>query len=88
MPYLPIAVVVLVGVTALTAVSLRVIGALRRFRAATTLVGDQVGDGVGLLKARSAALGVAFAERRPQPARQGKPRVPSTDRGRQEDHRG
>ena len=54
----------------------------------STLVSDRVGDGVGLLRARSAALGVAFAERRPDQARKGEPRVPSVDRGRQEDHRG
>lgn len=86
MPYLPILVLVLLGVVLLVVTALRVIGSLRRFRAASSLVGDRVGDGVGLLRARSAALGVAFAERRPDHAREGKPRVPSVDRGRQEDN--
>nr|WP_158842286.1 bacteriophage holin [Saccharothrix deserti] len=88
MPYLPILVLILLGVVVLVVTGIRVIGSLRRFRAASTLVGDRVGDGVGLLRARFAALEVAFAERRPDQARQGEPRVPSVDRGRQEDHRG
>ncbi|GGP84128.1 bacteriophage holin [Saccharothrix coeruleofusca] len=88
MPYLPILALVLLGLVALVVVVVRVIGSLRRFRVASTLVGDRVGDGVGLLRARFAALGVAFAERRPDRARQGEPRVRSTHRGRQEDHRG
>ncbi|WP_367127208.1 bacteriophage holin [Saccharothrix sp. HUAS TT1] len=88
MPYLPILALVLLGLVLLVLTVLRVVGPLRRFRAASTLVGDRVGDGVGLLRARSAALGVAIAQRRPDHARQGKPRVPSVDRGRQEDNRG
>lgn len=86
MPYLPILALVLLGVVVLVATAVRVIGSLRRFRAASTLVEDRVGDGVGLLRARYAALGVALAERRPDHAREGKPRVPSVDRGRQEDN--
>ncbi|MEU7527586.1 bacteriophage holin [Saccharothrix sp. NPDC042600] len=88
MPYLPSLVLILVGMVLLIVLVAKLVGSLRRFRAASTLVGDRVGDGVGLLRARFAALGVAFAERRPDRARQGNPRVPSTDRGRQEDHRG
>lgn len=88
MPYLPILALVLLGVVVLIATGVRVIGSLRRFRSASTLVGSRVGDGVGLLRARSAALEVALAERRPDQAREGEPRVPSVDRGRQEDHRG
>ncbi|GAA3463005.1 MULTISPECIES: bacteriophage holin [Saccharothrix] len=88
MPYLPTLLLVAFGVIVLVVVGFRVIGSLRRFRAASTLVGDRVGDGAGLLRARLAALGVAVAERRPERARQGEPRVPSVDRGRQEDHRG
>ncbi|NUT46870.1 MAG: bacteriophage holin [Saccharothrix sp.] len=86
MPYSPILFLVLFGLVVLVLTALRVIGSLRRFRAASTLVGDRVGNGVGLLRARFAALGVALAERRPDHARQGKPRVPSVDRGRQEDN--
>ncbi|QQQ79030.1 bacteriophage holin [Saccharothrix sp. 6-C] len=87
MPYLPSLVLIALGVVVLVLTAVRVIRSLRRFRAASTLVGDRVGDGVGLLRARSAALGVALAERRPDHAREGKPRVPSVDRGRQEDNR-
>lgn len=85
-PYLPILVLIVLGVVVLVLTGFRVIGSLRRFRAASSLVGDRVGDGVGLLRARFAALGVAVAQRRPDHARQGKPRVPSVDRGRQEDN--
>jgi hypothetical protein len=79
---LPSLVLVVVGVVALVAVVIRVVGSLRHFTKVSSRVSDNVGDGVGLLKARSAALGVAFAERRND-----QPRVRSTDRGRQEDHR-
>ncbi|HWO65395.1 MAG TPA: bacteriophage holin [Umezawaea sp.] len=82
MPYLPSLVLVVVGVVALVAVVIRVVGSLRHFTKVSSRVSDNVGDGVGLLRARSAALGVAFAERRKD-----QPRVRSTDRGRQEDHR-
>jgi hypothetical protein len=85
-PYLPSLALIVLGVVVLALIAIRVIRSLRRFRAASTLVGDRVGDGVGLLRARSAALAVAFAQRRPDQAREGKPRVPSVDRGRQEDH--
>jgi hypothetical protein len=85
-PYLPILALILFGLVVLVAIGVRVIGSLRRFRAASTLVGDRVGDDVGLLRARFAALRVAVGERRPDHAREGKPRVPSVDRGRQEDN--
>lgn len=88
MPYLPSLVLLLVGMVFLIVVLVKAVRALRRFRAASTLVGDRVGDGVGLLRARFAALGVAVAERRPDRALEGGPRVPSTDRGMKEDHRG
>jgi hypothetical protein len=83
---LPILAPIVLGVVVLVLICVRVIRSLRRFRAASTLVGDRVGDGAGLLRARFAALGVAVAERRPDHAREGKPRVPSVDRGRQEDN--
>jgi hypothetical protein len=76
-------VLVVLGAVALVVIAVSVLRSLRRFTGASTLVGDRLGNGVGLLKARSAALGVAFAERRSD-----RPRVRSTDRGRQEDHRG
>ncbi|GLZ31634.1 hypothetical protein Lesp02_38220 [Lentzea sp. NBRC 105346] len=86
MPYTPTLVLVGLGLVVLVAIMARVIRSLRRFTSTRTLVSDRVGDGVGLLKARSAALKVAFAERRPDQAREGGPRVRSM-RGRQEDHR-
>lgn len=70
MPYTPTLALIALGLIVLVAIGVRVIRSLRRFAAARTLVGDRVGDGVGLLKARSAALKVAFAERRrPEQAR-------------------
>lgn len=69
-PYTPTLALIALGLIVLVAIGVRVIRSLRRFAAARTLVGDRVGDGVGLLKARSAALKVAFAERRrPEQAR-------------------
>ncbi|MEV6244251.1 bacteriophage holin [Lentzea sp. NPDC051838] len=70
MPYTPTLALILLGLIVMVAISVRVIRSLRRFASARTLVGDRVGDGVGLLKARSAALKVAFAQRRrPEQAR-------------------
>lgn len=80
---MPSLVLVVLGVVALVAIVVRVVGSVRHFTKASSQVSDNVGNGVGLLKARSAALGVAFAERRKH-----QPRVRSADRGRQEDHRG
>ncbi len=69
-PYTPTLALIALGLIVLVAIGVRVIRSLRRFAAARTLVGDRVGDGVGLLKARSAALKVALAERRrPEQAR-------------------
>lgn len=69
-PYTPTLALIALGLIVLVAIGVRVIRSLRRFATARTLVGDRVGDGVGLLRARSAALKVAFAERRrPEQAR-------------------
>jgi hypothetical protein len=87
-PYVVSVVLFALGLIALIAIGLRVIRSLRRFSVASNLVGDRVGDRVGMIKARSAALGVAFGERRSNKAREGGPRVPLVDRGRQEDYRG
>ncbi|WP_434442871.1 bacteriophage holin [Lentzea sp. E54] len=64
MPSTPTLALSALGLIALVVIMVRVIRSLRRFASARTLVGDRVGDGVGLLKARSAALKVALAERR------------------------
>jgi hypothetical protein len=69
-PYTPTLALIALGLIVLVAITVRVIRSLRRFARARTLVGDRVGDSVGLLKARGAALKVAFAERRrPEQAR-------------------
>jgi hypothetical protein len=69
-PSTPTLALIAFGLVALVAIAVRVIRSLRRFASARTLVWDRVGDGVGLLKARSAALKVAFAARRhPEQAR-------------------
>ncbi|MGW4207329.1 bacteriophage holin [Lentzea sp. NPDC004789] len=52
------------GLIVLVAIVVRTVRSLRRFASTSTLVRDSVGDEVGLLKARSAALKVAFAQRR------------------------
>ena len=70
MPSTPTLALTALGLIVLVVIVVRVVRSLRRFVSARTLVGDSVGDGVGLLKARSAALKVAFAARRhPEQAR-------------------
>ncbi|WP_253766555.1 bacteriophage holin [Goodfellowiella coeruleoviolacea] len=68
MPYLSTVLIVAVGLAlglaVLAAVGIRVFRSLRRFASTSRLVNDQVGDDVGLLKARSAALRVAVDQRR------------------------
>ncbi|MEU7476134.1 bacteriophage holin [Lentzea sp. NPDC042327] len=64
MPYTPTLALLVLGLIVLVVIGRLVLRSLRRFASARTLVGDRVGDGVGLLKARSAALKVALAERR------------------------
>ncbi|WP_170068078.1 bacteriophage holin [Lentzea guizhouensis] len=64
MPYTPTLALIALGLVLLVLIGVRVIRSLRRFASTRTLVGDRFGDGVGLLKARSAALKVAIAGRR------------------------
>ncbi|WP_285642085.1 bacteriophage holin [Lentzea sp. NBRC 102530] len=64
MPSTPTLALVVVALLVVIIAAIRVIRSLRRFARTRTLVGDRVGDRVGLLKARSAALKVAFAQRR------------------------
>jgi hypothetical protein len=69
-PSTPTLALIALGLIVLVLITVRVIRSLRRFASTRTLVGDRVGDRVGLLKARSAALKVAFAQRRrPEQAR-------------------
>ncbi len=63
-PSTPTLALIAIGLIVLVAISVRVIRSLRRFARTRTLVRDRVGDRVGLLKARTAALKVAFAQRR------------------------
>jgi hypothetical protein len=85
-PYTPTLALVALGLIVLAAIALRVIRSLRRFASARTLVRDRVGDNVGLLKARTAALKVAFAQRRP--SEQARTRAnPAYDRRRGADRR-
>lgn len=85
-PYTPTLALVALGLIVLAAIALRVIRSLRRFASARTLVRDRVGDNVGLLKARTAALKVAFARRRP--SEQARTRAnPAYDRRRGADRR-
>ncbi|HEX7301344.1 bacteriophage holin [Lentzea sp.] len=70
MPSTPTLALIALGLVVVIVIAVRVLRSLRRLARARTLVGDGVGDGIGLLKARRAALKVAFAERRrEQPAR-------------------
>ncbi|WP_191305899.1 bacteriophage holin [Lentzea cavernae] len=64
MPSTPTLALIALGLVAFAVIAIRVIRSLRRLARARTLVGDRVGNGVGLLKARSAALKVAIADRR------------------------
>ncbi|MFD5825464.1 bacteriophage holin [Lentzea sp. NPDC060358] len=64
MPSTPTWALIALGLVVVLVIAVRVIRSLRRFARARTLVGDRVGDRVGLLKARRAALTVAFAGRR------------------------
>ena len=56
-----------VGLVVLAVVGLRVRGAVRRFGKVNGATRDHLGDRSGLLRARSAALGVAMSELRPPP---------------------
>ncbi|MFD4672648.1 bacteriophage holin [Lentzea sp. NPDC058450] len=64
MPSTPTLALIVVALIVLVIAAIRVLRSLRRFARTRTLVRDRVGDRVGLLKARSAALKVALAERR------------------------
>ncbi|RZS43778.1 hypothetical protein EV193_102759 [Herbihabitans rhizosphaerae] len=78
MSYLPIIVLLAVGLVLLAFLVVRTLRALGRFSQVAGLVNGHVGDEVGLLKARSAALKVAVAERRQEGSDGEAPRVPSS----------
>ena len=65
MPYLPVWILLAAGVLLLVLLLVRTSGVLRRFRRTVSMVSTHTQDRTGLLRARSAALRVAVAERRP-----------------------
>jgi hypothetical protein len=87
MSYLPTLIVVVVGLSLLVGVLVRVVRGLRRFKESAGFVSARIGDGTGILRARSAALGVAMKETRAR-VRHAPADVPSNGWGRQEDDRG
>jgi len=64
-PYLPVWILLAAGVLLLVLLLVRTSGVLRRFRRTVSMVSTHTQDRTGLLRARSAALRVAVAERRP-----------------------
>ncbi|MFB9432172.1 bacteriophage holin [Streptoalloteichus tenebrarius] len=64
MPYLVSLLLVVLGLVVLAALVVPVLRSLRRFAVASRALRATTGDGVGLLRARAAALRVAVAERR------------------------
>ncbi|WP_033287508.1 bacteriophage holin [Amycolatopsis jejuensis] len=68
MPYLPAYVLLAAGLVVLALLLVRIAGVLRRFRRTVSMVSTHTQDRTGLLRARSAALRVAVAERRSKPA--------------------
>ncbi|GAA1025238.1 MULTISPECIES: bacteriophage holin [Amycolatopsis] len=65
MPYLPVYVLLAAGLLVLALLLVRTAGVLRRFRRTMSMVSADTHDRTGLIRARSAALRVAVAERRP-----------------------
>ncbi|MGW4057085.1 bacteriophage holin [Amycolatopsis sp. NPDC004747] len=64
MPYLPTAVLIALGLAVLVVLLVRTVKVLRAFRQTTSMVVTNTQDRAGLLRARSAGLRVAFAQRR------------------------
>jgi hypothetical protein len=91
-PFVPILIALLaVGVIVLAAVGLRVRGSLRRFALVRGSLDSYLTDRSGLLRARSAALGVALSEvgKLPDFGRRSVTTAPRTINGsvEREDHR-
>ncbi|GAB3146134.1 bacteriophage holin [Amycolatopsis sp. NPDC004378] len=70
MPYLPTIVLAAAGLLLLVVVLVRTAKVLRAFKQTASMVAANTQDRAGLLRARSAALRVAFAERRRKPENQ------------------
>jgi hypothetical protein len=64
-PFVPIVIaLVAVGLILLIVLVLRLRGAVRKFGIVRSLLNQRIGDGTGMLRARSAALGVAVSDLR------------------------
>ncbi|GLY37096.1 hypothetical protein Amsp01_031200 [Amycolatopsis sp. NBRC 101858] len=70
MPYLPTVVLVAIGLLLLVLLLVRTVKVLRGFKQTASMVATNTQDRAGLLRARSAALRVAFAQRRRNPENQ------------------
>ncbi|MFI5592788.1 bacteriophage holin [Amycolatopsis sp. NPDC051758] len=70
MPYLPTVVLVAIGLLLLVLLLVRTMKVLRGFKQTASMVATNTQDRAGLIRARSAALRVAFAERRRKPENQ------------------
>ncbi|MGW5743592.1 bacteriophage holin [Amycolatopsis sp. NPDC003861] len=64
MPYLPTAVLIVLGLALLVVLLVRTVKVLRAFRQTTSMVVTNTQDRAGLVRARAAGLRVAFARRR------------------------
>jgi len=69
-PYLPTVVLVAIGLLLLVLLLVRTVKVLRRFKQTASMVATNTQDRAGLVRARSAALRVAFAQRRRKPENQ------------------
>ena len=87
-PYLFSVALVVAGLLLLGALVWTTMRAARRFTSTTAKVNDRIGDGSGMLRARTAALGVAIRQRRRVRIKSGLTRVRSGEQQRQEDGRG
>ena len=70
MPYLPTVVLVAIGLLLLVLLLVRTVKVLRGFQRTASMVATNTQDRAGLVRARSAALRVAFAQRRRKPENQ------------------
>ncbi|NBH09550.1 bacteriophage holin [Amycolatopsis sp. SID8362] len=70
MPYLPTVVLAAIGLLLLIVLLVRTVKVLRAFQRTASMVAENTQDRAGLLRARSAALRVAFAQRRRKPENQ------------------
>jgi len=69
-PYLPTVVLAAIGLLLLVVLLVRTVKVLRAFRQTASMVATNTQDRAGMIRARSAALRVAFAERRRKPENQ------------------